>query len=298
MRHAPNAPAPSSPSATAFRKIGQTFVGEASGIDLRNPLSVSQVAQIEAAFAEYGVLIFRQQDLDIPQQTTFIRHFGPDRNAGFKEVAGANPMFIDVGNVDDQGKPIRTDSPQGEYLLANRLWHTDGSFLERPIRLTGLLARELPPQPPPTDYADMRAAWNALSRARQAELEHLQVVHSILRSREQTGFTAEKFNAQTLRDHPPVTHPLVRTHPLNGRKSLYLASHASHIVGWPLEQGRALIEELIAFATQPRFVYSHSWRLHDLVMWDDRWTMHRATPFDEPHPRKMRQCAVHEIEPV
>ena len=161
--------------------------------------------------------IFRDQDLDIPHQTVFIRHFGPDRNASFKEVAGTNPMFIDVGNVDDRGSPIPEDSAQGEYLRANRLWHTDGSFLERPIRLTGLLARELPPRPPPTEYADMRAAWNALPPERQTELEHLQVVHSILRSREQTGFTVEKFDAQTLKDHPPALHPLVRTHPYNGR---------------------------------------------------------------------------------
>lgn len=283
---------------TTYRIVGQTFAAEASGIDLRSKLSASQVAGIEAALAEYGVVIFHDQDLDADQQIAFIRNFGPDRNAGFKEVAGANPIFVDVGNVDDQGRPIPKEGAQGAYLLANRLWHTDGSFLERPIRLTGLLARELPPQPPPTEYANMRAAWNALSSERQAELEPLQVVHSILRSREQTGFTADKFSAQTLRDHPPVAHPLVRTHPLNGRKSLYLASHASHIVGWPLEQGRALIEQLIAFATQPQFVHSHEWRLHDLVMWDDRWTMHRATPYDDLHPRKMRQCAVHEVEPV
>jgi mannose-6-phosphate isomerase-like protein (cupin superfamily) len=119
------------------------------------------------------------------------------------------------------------DSARGQYLLANRLWHTDGSFLERPIRLTALLARELPPRPPPTEFADMRAAWDALPRERQAELEGLRVVHSIVRSREQMGFTAEKFDAQTLKGHPAVEHPLVRTHPANGRKSLYLASHAS-----------------------------------------------------------------------
>ena len=110
--------------------------------------------------------------------------------------------------------------------------------------------------------------------------------------------TAGKFNPETLQSRPPATHPLVRAHPWNGRKSLYLASHASHIVGWPQEKGRALIEELIAHATQPRFVYSYPWELHDLVMWDDRWTMHRATPYDGPHPRKMRQCAVLETEPV
>jgi alpha-ketoglutarate-dependent 2,4-dichlorophenoxyacetate dioxygenase len=286
------------PARTGFVQLGRTFAAEASGFDLRAPLSAAHVEAIEQGLAQYGVVVFRDQNLDVPQQTAFIRNFGPDRNAGFKEVAGANPMFVDVGTVDDAGKPIPLDSARGQYLLANRLWHTDGSFLERPIRLTALLARELPPRPPPTQYADMRAAWDALPRERQAELDGLRVVHSIVRSREQMGFTAEKFDARTLKDHPSVEHPLVRTHPANGRKSLYLASHASHIVGWPLERGRALVEELIAFATQPRFVYEHTWRLHDMVMWDDRWTMHRATPYDDPHPRKMRQAAVHETQAV
>src|SRR5438105_4718396 len=232
---------------TGFVKLGQTFAAEASGFDLAKPLSAADVEAIEQGLAQYGVVVFRDQDLDVPQQTAFIRNFGPDRNAGFKEVAGANPMFVDVGTVDDQGLPIPLDSARGQYLLANRLWHTDGSFLERPIRLTALLARELPPRPPPTEYADMRAAWGALPRERQAELEDLRVAHSIVRSREQMGFTADKFDAQTLKQHPAVEHPLVRTHPANGLKSLYLASHASHIVGWPFERGRALVEELIAF---------------------------------------------------
>jgi alpha-ketoglutarate-dependent 2,4-dichlorophenoxyacetate dioxygenase len=281
-----------------FRQVGTTFAAEASGIDLRRPLAPAQVTAIEAALADYGVVVFRDQPLDEPQQAAFIRHFGPDRNAGFKEVASGNPMFVDVGTVDDRGDPIPTDSLKGQYNLANRLWHTDGSFLDIPIRLTALLARELPPQPPPTEYADMRAAWDALPQERRRELEPLRIVHSILRSREQVGMTAEKFSAETLQQHPPAVHPLVRTHPHNGRKSLYLASHASHVEGWPLELGRALVEELIAFATQPQFVYAHAWRLHDLVMWDDRWTMHRATPYDGPHPRKMRQAAVHELQPV
>lgn len=285
-------------SRPGFVKLGRTFAAEASGFDLGQPLAAVQVEAIERALADHGVVVFRDQNLDVPQQTAFIRNFGPDRNAGFKEVAGANPMFVDVGTVDDQGQPIALDSARGQYLLANRLWHTDGSFLERPIRLTALLARQLPPRPPPTEYADMRAAWDALPRRQQAELENLRVVHSIVRSREQIGFTAEKFDASTLKLHPAVEHPLVRTHPANGRKSLYLASHASHIVGWPFERGRALVDELIALATRRQFVYSHAWRLHDLVMWDDRWTMHRATPYDEPHPRKMRQAAVHETHPV
>jgi alpha-ketoglutarate-dependent 2,4-dichlorophenoxyacetate dioxygenase len=282
----------------SFRRIGQTFAAVASGIDWRQAPDPAQVALIEAALAEHGVIVMPDQIVDEVQQDTYIRAFGPGRHGTFKEAAGADPRFIDVGTVDDQGNPIPRHSARGEYLLANRLWHTDGSFKERPIRITALLARELPPQAPPTEFADMRAAWEALPRARQAGLEGLRVVHSVLRSREQIGMTADRFDGRTLAELPPVEHPLVRTHPFNGRKSLYLASHASHVVGWPQARGRALIEELIEHATQPRFVYSHAWRVNDIVMWDDRWTMHRATPYDGPHPRKMRQCAVFELNPV
>jgi alpha-ketoglutarate-dependent 2,4-dichlorophenoxyacetate dioxygenase len=280
-----------------FRKLGNTFVAEASGFDLTRELTPAQVAQIESSIAEYGVLVFHGQPMDQAEQDAFIRQFGPERPPLFKEVAGSKTL-IDVGTVDDEGKPIGKDTLQGAYNLANRLWHTDGTFLELPIRLTGLLARELPPVPPPTQYADMRAAWDALPAERQADLEGLQVIHSVVRSREQVGFTADKFTPETLKRFPPVSHPLVRVHPFNRRKSLYLASHASHIEGRPVEKGRALIAELIAFATQPQFTYSLDWRKDDFVLWDDRWTMHRATPYDGPHPRKMRQCAVHETAPI
>ncbi|MGE0801550.1 MAG: TauD/TfdA dioxygenase family protein [Lautropia sp.] len=281
-----------------FRKIGKTFVARAVGIDLAKPLTRAEIDAIEAALAQYGVVVFPGQPLSAEQQYDFIKSFGPPTVATLKEIAGNSENFFDVGTVDDDGKVIPPGSVRAEYLLANRLWHTDGSFNQPPIRLTALLARVLPPVPPPTEYADMRAAWEALAPERQAEIEHLTVEHNVLRSREQIGMTVEKFSSDTLQTRKPVVHPLVRTHPLNGRKSLYLASHASHVVGWPLEQGRALIEELIAFATQPRFVYSHPWQVHDLLLWDDRWTMHRATPYDEPHPRMMRQCSVREEAPV
>ncbi len=281
-----------------YRKLGNTFVAEAAGFDLRRPLAADDVGQIESAIATYGVLVFRKQPMDAEQQDAFIRQFGPGRTPLFKEVAGASATLIDVGTVDDSGNPISKDSVQGWYNLANRLWHTDGSFLRLPIRLTGLLARELPPSPPPTEFADTRSAWASLPASRQAELEGLQVIHSVIRSREQVGFTADKFDPATLRDHPPVTHPLVRVHPQDGLKSLYLASHASHVDGWEVERGRALIAELIEYSTQSRFTYAHSWQPDDFVLWDDRRTMHRATPYDGTHPRKMRQCAVHETVPV
>lgn len=178
------------------------------------------------------------------------------------------------------------------------MWHTDGSQNQPPIRITALHARVLPPAPPPTEYADMCAAWDALPASRQKELDGLVVEHSIFWSREKMGISMSDFSEDTLATRKPVLHPLVRTHPISGRKSLYLASHASHVIGWPLEKGRALIEELTEFATQPQFTYSLQWNPNDLAMWDDSWTMHRSTPYSEPHPRVMRWCAVRELEAV
>ncbi|MGE0803694.1 MAG: TauD/TfdA dioxygenase family protein, partial [Lautropia sp.] len=203
----------------SFRQVGRSFAAVAEGIDLRYEPTPQRVHQIEAAVARYGVLVFPGQRLDEVEQDRFIRAFGPGRNGTFKEAAGSNPNFIDVGTVDDEGRPIPLDSPRGEYMLANRLWHTDGSFNLRPIRLTALLARALPPVPPPTEFADMRAAWDELPESRKAELEGLRVVHSILRSREQFGMRAERFDPATLESRPPVAQPLVRVHPFNGRKS-------------------------------------------------------------------------------
>jgi alpha-ketoglutarate-dependent 2,4-dichlorophenoxyacetate dioxygenase len=281
-----------------FEQIGKTFVASVSGIDLRNPITAEQQSTIEAALGRYGVLVFRNQPINDDQQQAFIEKFGPPVLTTLKELATGHPHFYDIGTVDEDGKPIPENSVRGMYLLANLLWHTDGSQNQPPIRLTALHARTLPPDPPPTEYADMCAAWDALPEQRKAGLEGLMVEHSIYWSREKMGMSIDTFSEETRAQRKPVIHPLVRVHPLTGRKSIYLASHASHVIGWPVEEGRTLIEELTEFATQPQFVYSVEWQPHNLVMWDDRWTMHRATPYSAPHPRKMRWCAVRELEPV
>lgn len=281
-----------------FEQIGKTFVALVSDIDLRNQIDGEQQSKIEAGLGQYGVLIFRNQQIGDDQQQAFIEKFGPPVATTLKELATGHPHFYDIATVDGDGKPIPEDSARGLYLLANQLWHTDGSQNQPPIRLTALHARVLPPKPPPTEFADMCAAWDALPENRKAGLEGLIVEHSIYWSREKMGMSIESFSSETRAQRKPVTHPLVRTHPGTGRKSLYLASHASHVIGWPIEKGRALIEQLIEFATQPQFVYSVEWQPHDLVMWDDRWTMHRSTPYSDPHPRKMRWCAVRELEAV
>jgi alpha-ketoglutarate-dependent 2,4-dichlorophenoxyacetate dioxygenase len=176
------------------------------------------------------------------------------------------------------------------FNLGNQLWHTDSSFKHIPAKCSLLSARELPSECGETEFADMRTAWDALPEARKRELEGLVVEHSIFRSRSQIGFA--DFNDGIFKELPPVQQALVRHHRYSGRTSLYLASHASHIIGWPVEKGRALIEELITFATQPQFVYRHRWSLGDLIMWDNRCTMHRGRPYDDTQRRVLHRTTV------
>lgn len=281
-----------------FEQIGKTFVARVKGVDLARGVGATEVEIIEDALARHGVLVFEAQRINDDQQQAFIQQFGPPHQAVLKEIASNHPHFYDIGTVDFAGTEISRESVAYQYMMANLLWHTDGAQNQPPIRLTALHARTLPAEPPPTEYADMHAAWAALSPAMQASLEGLTVEHSIFRSREQMGMKLSDFSQETLNARKPVQHPLIRVNKRTGRKSLYLASHASHIIGWPLEKGRALIEELIAHATQPQFVYSHDWALHQLVMWDDSWTMHRATPYTGSQPRYLRWCAVRELEAV
>ncbi|RYE81111.1 MAG: TauD/TfdA family dioxygenase [Oxalobacteraceae bacterium] len=269
-----------------------------TGVDLREPLSPATYEQIEDALAVHSVLGFTHQPLDDDQQVRFSSGFGQlhqaSRDPSQRRIK--DPNFQDVSNLNLEGA-IARNGERG-YSDANLLWHTDLSFVPNRARITVLSARELPPEPPPTEFADMRAAWDALAPERQHALEGLQVEHSIFWSREQMGMKASDFSEETLRERKPVVHPLVRINARTGRKSLYLASHASHVLGRPQEEGRAMIRELMAHATRPEFVYSHHWKPSELVMWDDSWTMHRATPYKDKHPRQMRWCGVRELEAV
>ena len=198
--------------------------------------------------------------------------------------------------MDAEGKPLAKDSFEHLYHLGNLMWHTDGTQIQPPIRITMLSARVLPPSPPNTEYADMRAAWDSLSDSDKALVENLKAEHSIFYSRAKVGLT--DFPEEALKLRPPVAHPLVRTHKVTGRKSLYLASHASHIIGWGHAKGRALLDRLTEHATQRQFVYAHEWKTGDMLIWDDSFTMHRSTPYDAPHARKMRWSGAQELHPV
>jgi alpha-ketoglutarate-dependent 2,4-dichlorophenoxyacetate dioxygenase len=288
--------------ALTITSLQGNIAGQVSGLDLRNGISPEAVEEIEKAFGRYVVLVFPNQPIDDDIQQDFIQKFGPPivTNA-IKELArkiGHRPHLLDIATVDEDGVPLAQGSFLHLYMLANQIWHTDGSQVQPPIRLTALSARTLPSTPPDTEYADMRAAWDALSSEKQEEIEDLQVEHSIVYSRSLLGLPKEAFSEESMKSRPPVAHRLVRTHPVSGRKSLYLSSHASHIIGWPIEKGRQLLKELTDLATERRFVYAHKWRPEDLVMWDDRCSMHRALPYNGPQPRVLRWSAVQELEPV
>jgi alpha-ketoglutarate-dependent 2,4-dichlorophenoxyacetate dioxygenase len=237
------------------------------------------------------VVSIRQIPLEDDMQLALADRFGPIHqsilDASRRRLA--DRRLNDVGNIDAQGN-LKDASARG-YGDSNLLWHADLSFLARSARITLLSARVLPPEPPPTEYADMRAAWDALPGARQTELASLEVVHSVFVQRAKCGFTG--FTDEERQAAPPVRHPLVRRHPVSGRRALYLSSSASHIADWPEDEGRALIEELTAHATQPEFTLRYEWHADDLLLWDNSVTMHRATPYESAeHRRELRWTAV------
>ena len=273
-----------------------TLGASVRGVDLTRPVLPEVFGEIDAAFNRYGILVFPEQTVTDEQQLAFSRFFGPlEVNPNY---AGAKmrlrPDVADISNLDAEGRVLARDDRRNLFNLGNQLWHTDSSFKRIPAKCSLLSARELPAPSPmgdgETEFADLRAAWDALPAAKKAELDGLIVEHSIFRSRSQIGFA--DFNDQIFKQLPPVSQALVRHHRYSGRTSLYLASHASHIIGWPVEEGRALIEELIAFATQPQFVYRHRWTVGDLVMWDNRCTMHRGRPYDDSQRRVLHRTTV------
>ena len=262
---------------------------EIGGLDLSKPVPPDVFGEIEAALNRHAVLIFPDQPVTDDQQLAFSRLFGPlETNpiyAGEKRRRLSRAELSDISNLDPDGRIMALDNPRRMFNLGNQLWHTDSSFKYVPARASLLSAREVPPQGGETEFADLRAAYDALPAEKKGKLEGLVAEHSIFHSRSILGFS--DFHDDVRRELPPAPQCVVRTHAGSGRKTLYLASHASHIIGWPIEEGRRLIEELIAFATQPQFVYQHRWRRGDLVMWDNRCTMHRGRPYDEKRYRRV-----------
>jgi len=275
----------------AVTPLTPCFAARVDGADLTRPLDEPTWAAIRAAFEEHSVLVFHSQPLDDETQLAFSRRFGSLEVTRSINPAAGTP-FARQSNLDIRtGEVIPPDDRRMVYQLANMLWHSDSSFKPVPSLCSLLSARLVPPEGGATEFASTRAAYAALPDALRRTAEPAVAVHDFAWSRDQVrpGFFTDAERAE----FPPVRHPVVRTNPANGRKSLFLGAHASHIVGLPVEDGRALLKVLLDHVTQPRFRYRHEWTQGDLVVWDNRCVLHRATPYDTVrHKRLMQRTTV------
>jgi alpha-ketoglutarate-dependent 2,4-dichlorophenoxyacetate dioxygenase len=279
----------------SIRQLTPVFAGEVSGVDITEPLTKDAAAAIEAGMDRYAVLVFHDQKLTDAQQQLFSRNFGELEHTGGGNITKLrdrrlDPYMADVSNLDKDHKPLARDARTRMFNLGNRLWHSDSSFRTVPAKYSLLSGRIVVDQGGQTQFADMRAAYDALGDATKTDIEDLVCEHSLIYSRGTLGFTDLTDEERTMMR--PVRQRLVRTHPVTGRKSLFLSSHIGTIVGWPMPEARAFIRDLAEHATQRQFVYAHTWRQWDLVMWDNRQLMHRVTRFDETQVRDMRRTTV------
>lgn len=276
------------------------FVGEVSGLDLRQPVDAPTAAAIEAGMDRYAVLVFRGQPIDDAQQIAFSRHFGPlELATGDIVQGGARRLAMevnDISNLDRDHKVLARDDRKRLFSLGNMLWHSDSSFKPVPAKFSLLSARVIPGSGGNTEFADMRAAWDALDAATQAMVRDLVCEHSQIFSRGILGFT--DFTEAERERWAPVPQRLVRRHPATGRLSLFLSSHAGAIRGWPVPEARALLRDLTEHATQREFTHAHVWQPHDLVMWDNRATMHRARRYDAQQVRDLHRTTVADVAPT
>jgi alpha-ketoglutarate-dependent 2,4-dichlorophenoxyacetate dioxygenase len=272
------------------KELTPGFGAAVRGLDLSRPLDDASFDQVLDAFHQYAVLVFPDQKLNDEQQIAFSLRFGPLETSistirADRQRRLSRPEVSDISNVDENNQLLTAEDERALYNAGNQMWHSDSSFKRVPALASLLSAREVPPEGGETEFADMRAAWDALPEERRRDLDGLVVEHSLIYSRSLIGY--RHFTDAERAALPPVKQALVRTHPATGRKSLYLGSHASHIIGRPMEEGRAVLRELLEFATNPRFVYRHGWRVNDLVMWDNRCALHRGRPWDESKYRRV-----------
>ncbi len=277
------------------------FVAEVGDVDLSKPLAATDLAAIRAAFTKYAVLVFPDQHFEDDSQLAFARNFGPLETTVFKARQNhklrLHENMADVGNLDAENRILAANDRQRLYNLGNRLWHTDSSFKRLPAYCSMLHARSIPPVGGHTEFADMRAAYDALPDATKRQLDGLVAEHSIMYSRAKLGFA--DFDESEREAFKPVPQVMVRRLPDSGRMSLYIASHIGAIRGMADDEARRLVEELMAHATQRQFVHSHRWRVDDLVIWDDRCTLHRGTDFDDQrYVRDMRRATVSDVAPT
>jgi alpha-ketoglutarate-dependent 2,4-dichlorophenoxyacetate dioxygenase len=284
--------------ALTFRRLHPLFVAEAGALDLRGVEDRGTFDAIRAGMDEFAVLVFRNQPFTDQEQMAFAMRFDGELHsktgaAALGKSRLGTEALADISNVDENGELLQSSDRRRMYALGNRLWHTDASFQDPPGRYSMLSARVVPPVRADTEFADMRAAYDALDEETKARLDGLRAHHSIAYSRQTLGF---EFSAEEQEKLKGAVHPLVRTNPRTGRRALYLASHASRIIDWPVPEGRLLLHDLVEHATQPQFVYRHIWQEGDLVIWDNLATMHRARPFaDAKYRRELRRVTTLDI---
>jgi alpha-ketoglutarate-dependent 2,4-dichlorophenoxyacetate dioxygenase len=279
-----------------FIPVQNEFVAEVEDIDLAAPLDSAAAAAIHAGMGRYAVLVFRDQPLTDAQQIAFTASLGKielntANNVTLPEQRRLGYEMSDISNLDKDGNLLERDDRRRGFNLGNRLWHSDSSFKAAGSKYSLLSARVVPSAGGNTEFADMRAAYDALDPETKTEVENLVTEHSLLFSRGQLGFS--EFSAEERVKFAPVRHRLVRTNAATGRRSLYLSSHIGGIVGWPVPEALAFVRDLAEHATQRQLVYAHVWRQHDLVMWDNRQTMHRARRYKETSEvRDMRRTTL------
>ena len=279
-----------------FSPLHPVIAAECSGVDIRFPLTADQAATIDAGMDRYAVLVFRLgAPLTTEEQTAFTLNFG-DQEPPYTQIQAAggvriaDPGIADISNLGPDGSILSRDDRKRLSGLGNQLWHSDSSYKKIPARYSLLNAHVLPPEGGDTQFADMRAAHDMLDLKTKSRIEGLICEHSRIFSKGSLGIP---FTEAELQAFAPVRQKLVRTHRKTGRKSLYLSSHAGRIVGWPAPEAQILLRELTEHATQREFVYTHRWQVGDLVMWDNRTTMHRARPYDDAiYPRDLRRTTV------
>ncbi|MCD0502309.1 TauD/TfdA dioxygenase family protein [Bordetella petrii] len=285
--------------------VADDFVAEVAGIDLTQPLSAELQQALRDALDKYAVLVIPDQPLDEAQQLRVAAIYGPlETSVGTYTASEKKPRRLghaqlsDISNLDEQGKVIGDNDIRRLVLLSNQLWHTDSSFKKTPASASLLNAQEVSPVGGATEFADMRAAWDHLEPVTQAQIKDLIAVHDYFHSRSLLGLEAQAIPPEWRERQPPVKQVLVRNNTHNQRRSLYLASHIKSIEGMSEQDGRALLDRLMAFSTQPQFVYRHRWRAHDLVIWDNRCTMHRGTNYNQKYRRAMRRATAQDVGPT
>lgn len=286
--------------AMSVTQLHPLFVARIDGVDLTQPFTPETFAPIQAAMDQYGAIVIKGPTLTQEQQIAFAQNFGTlegDTILKTDRKMRIAPQLADISNLDEKNKVFGHNDRRRMFNLGNQLWHTDSSFKRIPAKYSGLHAHSVTPEGGETQIADTRAAYDALPQKLKDQIEDLVSEHSIFCSRQKLGFT--DFTEEERAALPPVHRPLVRKHPASGRKAIYVASHSSHILGMEIPDGKMLLRELIEHCTQREFVYTHKWEVGDLLIWDNRCTLHRGRPFDEAkHRRDMRRATVMDDDPA